>query len=70
MSNVYFKVTIEKNWRSQNFDFLNLKNLSPGQFWGAPTDAISMNFKTSCCNLKIRGLEAKLCVALKGIMRF
>ena len=39
MSNVYFKVTIEKNWRSQNFDFLNLKNLSPGQFWGAPTDA-------------------------------
>ena len=22
-----------------------------------------MNFKTSCCNLKIRGLGAKLCVA-------
>ena len=35
MSNIYFKVTIEKNCRSQNFDFLNLKNLSPGQFWGA-----------------------------------
>ena len=33
MSNIYFKVTIEKNWRSQNFDklfknFTSLKNLS------------------------------------------
>ena len=35
MSNIYLKVTIEKNWRSQNFDFLNLKNLSPGQFLGS-----------------------------------
>ena len=38
MSNIYLKVTFEeKNWRSQNFDFLSLKNLSPGQFWGAST---------------------------------
>ena len=37
MSNIYLKVTIETNWRSQNFDFLSLRNLSPGQFWGAPT---------------------------------
>ena len=38
MSNIYWKVTIkEKNWRSQNCDFLGLKNLSPCQFWGAPT---------------------------------
>ena len=37
MSNVYLKNTIEKNWLSQNFDLLSLKNLSPGQFWGAPT---------------------------------
>ena len=37
-SNIYLKVTIEeKNWHSQNFDFLGLKNLSPGQFWGAQT---------------------------------
>ena len=36
MSNIYLKVTIEKNWRSQNFDFLSLKNLSPGQFLGSP----------------------------------
>ena len=32
MSNIYLKVTIEKNWRSQNFDFLILKNSSPCQF--------------------------------------
>ena len=32
MSDVYSKVKIVKNWRSQNFNFLGLKNLSPGQF--------------------------------------
>ena len=32
MPNIYLKTTIEKNWRSQTFDFLSLKNLSPGQF--------------------------------------
>ena len=38
MSNIYLKVTIEeKNWPSQNVDFLGFKNLSPGQSWGAPT---------------------------------
>ena len=26
MSNIYLKVTISKNWRSQNFDFLSLKS--------------------------------------------
>ena len=38
MSNIYLKVTIEeKNQRSQNFDFLGLNDLSPGQFLGSPT---------------------------------
>ena len=38
MSNIYLKVTIEeKNGRSQNFDFLGLKNWSSGQFLGSPT---------------------------------
>ena len=32
MPSNYLKVAIEKNWRSQNFDFLSLKNLSPRQF--------------------------------------
>ena len=37
MSNIYLKITTEeKNSRSQNLDFLDLKNLSTCQFWGAP----------------------------------
>ena len=39
MSNIYLKVAIEKNWLSQNFDFISLKDLSPGQFLGAQTHA-------------------------------
>ena len=35
MSNIYLKVTIEKKWYSHNFNFLDLKNLSPGQFLGS-----------------------------------
>ena len=34
MSSINLEVTIEKNWRPQNFDFLSLKNSSPGQFSG------------------------------------
>ena len=29
---------------------------------------IQLNFKTSCCNLKLRGLGAKLCVAFSIIL--
>ena len=39
MTNIYLKVTIKKNWCSQAFDFISLKNLSPDQFWGVPTHA-------------------------------
>ena len=35
ISNIYLKVTIDKNCRSRDFDFLSLKNLSPGQFLGS-----------------------------------
>ena len=49
--------------RSQNFNFLGLKNLSRGKIWGAPTHTDITEFKTSCCNLKIRHLGAKQCVA-------
>ena len=31
MSNIHLRVTIDKNWHSQNFDFLDLNNLSPVQ---------------------------------------
>ena len=33
-SNIYLKVTIEKKWNTQNFDFLRFKSLSPVQFLG------------------------------------
>ena len=29
MSNIYLKITVEKRWRTQNFDFINSENLSP-----------------------------------------
>ena len=32
-------------------------------FWEPQLTQVSLNFKTSCCNLKIRRLGAKLCVA-------
>ena len=47
MTNIYLKVTIEqKNGRSQNFGFLGLKNLSPGQLWGAPTHEDIIEFSS------------------------
>ena len=33
--NIYLKVTAEKNWHSENFDFISLKNLLPGQCLGS-----------------------------------
>ena len=33
MSNIYLKVAIQKNGYSQNFEFISLKNSSPGQFF-------------------------------------
>ena len=40
MSNIYLKLLLRKTFSkkgSQNFDIVSLKNLSPVQFWGAPT---------------------------------
>ena len=63
MTNIYLKVIIEKNWRSQNFDFLSLKNCVSGSVFGEfQPKQISLNFRTSCCNWKFRNLGAKLCV--------
>ena len=45
MSNLYFKVTIEKNWCSQNFDFLSLKNLSPGQLLRGSNSLVEQKYK-------------------------
>ena len=38
MTNIYWKVTIEKKWRTQNFDFQSLKSRQDS-FCGAPAHA-------------------------------
>ena len=60
ISNIYLKAAIEKNWRSQNFDFPSLENSFSHQFLRSSN---SLNFKTSCYYLKMRCPGAKLCVA-------
>ena len=43
-------ITIEKNWRSKNFDFLKFKKFVFRSVLGELKLAqISLNFKTSCC---------------------
>ena len=49
MPNIYLKVSLEKNWRSQNFDFLTLKILEiyyQVAFWGAPNHADIIEFSS------------------------
>ena len=76
MPNIYLKVANEKNWRSQNFDFLSSKTLSPGQFLG------SSNSRRNYLILKIlvvtkdqRSGSKTICsfsiiLVLEGIMTF
>ena len=67
--NIHLKVTIEKNWRSQNFDFVSWKKSFPGQFWRTTThtDIIELEnlrsgSKTVCAFSTI--------LILKGILMF
>ena len=62
MSNIYLKATIEKNKRSQNFSKFK-EFVTRSVFEELQLTQISFNFKTFCCNLKIKGLAAKQCVA-------
>ena len=62
MSSIYLKVTIEKKRRTQNFDFLKIFVCRP-VFRELQLTQISLNFQNCSCNLKIRGLGAKLCAA-------
>ena len=49
MSNIYLKVTIEKKWRTQNFDFISSKSSSPGQFLGSSNSSrYYWTFKQNC----------------------
>ena len=39
ISNISLKATNGKNWRSKTFNFISLKRLDAGSFWGTPTYA-------------------------------
>ena len=61
MSNIYLKVTIET---FSKLRFSGWKYFFTWSVFGElQLTQISLNFKTSCCNLKIRGLGAKMYVA-------
>ena len=61
MSNIYLKVTIETFSKRR---FSGFKKFVTRSVCGElQLEQISLNFKTSCCNLKIKGLGAKLYVA-------
>ena len=61
ISNIYLKVTIETFLKLRFSGFK--KFVTSSVFAELQLTQISLNFKTSCCNLKIRDLEAKLCLA-------
>ena len=52
MSDVYLKVTIEKKWHTQNFNFLSLESSSPHQFLGASTHADVIEFSNFLLQFK------------------
>ena len=62
MSNIYLQVTIDTFSKLLLSKFEKFVNRSV--FGELQLTQISLNFKTSCCNLKIRGLGAKLCLAV------
>ena len=76
MSIIYLNVATVKNRGSQNFDFLSLKDLSPGQIWGAPTHADVIEFSNFLLQLKNQRSGSKtvcgfsIILILKVIMTF
>ena len=60
MPNIHLKVNIET---FSKLRFSGLKKFVTRSVFGELrlTQLISLNFKTSCCNLKIKGLGTKLC---------
>ena len=62
MSSIYLKVTIETFSKFRFYGFK--KNVTRSVFGELQLTQISLNFKTSSYNLKIRGLGAKLCLLL------
>ena len=68
MSNIYLKATIETFSKLRFSGFK--KFVTRSVFRELQLKQISLNFKTSCCNLKIRGLGAKLCVTFLFFFTF
>ena len=74
MKIVNLKVTIEKKWPNQIFDFLSLKSSSPGQFLGSSKSRkYHRIFKSDFKNQRsgsetVRGFS--IIFILKGIMAF
>ena len=66
MSNIYLKGTIERKKKTlSKLRFSNFKKFVNRSFFGElQLTQISLDFKNSWCNLKIRGLGAKLCVTV------
>ena len=63
MSNIHVKIAIEKTWRSQKFRISKCnKFVTRSSFGQLQLTQVSLNFKNPCCNIKIRGLGAKMCV--------
>ena len=69
MSNIYLKVTIETFSKLQFSRFKKL-TVTRSDFGELQLTQIPLNFKTSCCNFKIRGLGEKLCVAFLFFFNF
>ena len=71
VSNIYLKVTIELLPTFSKLRFSKfMKFVSRSVFLELQLTQVSLNFKTSCSNLKIRGLEAKLCMWLFCYLNF
>ena len=67
MSNIYLKSTVEREKKKtfSKLRFSNFKKFVNRSFFGElQLTQISLDFKNSWCNLKIRGLGAKLCVTV------
>ena len=64
MPNIYLKVTIGKKLTFWELPFSKFRKFVTRPIFGElQLNQIPLNFQTSSCNLKIRGLGAKLCVA-------
>ena len=68
MSNIYLKVNVQKKLQLKTRFSKFKKFVSTSAFGEPQLTQISLNFQTSCCNLKIGGLGAKLRVTFLSII--